>query len=52
VTALEPSLLLRLRREAFGELLEDQPVIARAVIESLVVRLQSQAETTARDAGL
>ena len=52
VTALEPSLLLRLRRDAFGELLEDQPAIARAVIESLVIRLQSQAEKTARDAGL
>ncbi len=52
VTAVEPSLLLMLRREPFGELLEDQPVIARAVVESLVLRLQGLADDTARDAGL
>lgn len=52
VTAIEPSLLLMLRREVFGELLEDQPTIARAVIESLVRRLQGLADETARDVGL
>ena len=52
VTALEPSLLLMLRRGPFGELLEDQPTIARAVIESLVLRLQQQADETAREEGL
>jgi len=52
VTAIESSLLLRLRRDVFGELLEDQPAIARAVIESLVRRLQGLADETARDAGL
>ncbi|HKY16054.1 MAG TPA: cyclic nucleotide-binding domain-containing protein [Microthrixaceae bacterium] len=52
VTAVEPSLLLKLCRGPFGELLEDEPALARAVIESLVVRLQAQADDTARQAGL
>ena len=44
VTALEPTLLLRLRREPFEELLEDRPEIARAVIVALARLLQSQAD--------
>jgi CRP-like cAMP-binding protein len=41
VTATEPSLLLRLRRKPFEELLEDRPEIARAVISSLAHMLQT-----------
>jgi CRP-like cAMP-binding protein len=41
VTAVEPTLLLRLRREPFDELLEDRPEIARAVIAALARMLQS-----------
>jgi CRP/FNR family cyclic AMP-dependent transcriptional regulator len=42
VSALEPTLLLRLRREPFDELLEDHPEIARAVIATLARMLQSR----------
>lgn len=41
VTALEPTLLLRLRRLPFEELLDDQPTIARAVISTLAGLLQA-----------
>jgi CRP-like cAMP-binding protein len=41
VTTVEPSLLLRLRRQPFDELLEDRPEIARAVISALAQLLQS-----------
>lgn len=41
VTALEPTLLLRLRRAPFEELLEDRPEIARAVIHTLARLLQA-----------
>jgi CRP/FNR family transcriptional regulator, cyclic AMP receptor protein len=47
VTALEPTLLLRLRREPFDELLEDRPEIARAVIASLATMLQANADLRA-----
>jgi CRP-like cAMP-binding protein len=40
VTATAPSLLLRLRRRPFEELLEDRPEIARAVIRALATMLQ------------
>ena len=40
VTALEPSLLLRLRRGPLDELLDDRPEIARGVIATLVRLLQ------------
>ena len=40
-TAVEPSLLLRLRRGPFEELLEDRPEIARAVIHTLARLLQA-----------
>lgn len=40
VTALEPTLLLRLRRGPFNELLDDRPVVARALISELARRLQ------------
>lgn len=46
VTALEPTLLLRLRRGPFEELLDDRPEIARSVIAALVRLLQ-----VANDAG-
>jgi CRP-like cAMP-binding protein len=41
VTAVEPTLLLRLRSEPFDELLDDHPEIARAVISALARMLQS-----------
>jgi len=41
VTAIEPTLLLRLRSEPFDELLEDHPEIARAIISTLARMLQS-----------
>jgi len=41
VVALEPTLLLKLRRAPFEELLDDHPEIARAVIASLAGMLQS-----------
>jgi CRP-like cAMP-binding protein len=41
VTALEPSLLLRLRRGPFEELLDDKPEIARSVISTLARLLQA-----------
>ncbi len=41
VTAIEPSLLLRLRRGPFEELLDDRPEIARGVIATLVRLLQA-----------
>jgi CRP-like cAMP-binding protein len=41
VTALEPSLLLRLRRGPLEELLDDRPEIARGVIATLVRLLQA-----------
>lgn len=44
VTALQPTLLLRLRRESFDELLDDRPEIARAVISTLARMLQATAE--------
>ncbi|MEP7056074.1 MAG: cyclic nucleotide-binding domain-containing protein [Actinomycetota bacterium] len=47
VTAIEPTLLLRLRRKAFDELLDDQPDIARSVIAALATRLQELADDEA-----
>jgi CRP-like cAMP-binding protein len=44
VTAVEPTLLLRLRREPFEELLDDRPEIARAVISTLARMLQASAD--------
>jgi CRP-like cAMP-binding protein len=41
VTATAPSLLLRLRRAPFEELLDDRPEIARGVITTLARTLQS-----------
>jgi len=41
VTALEPCLLLRLRRGPFEELLDDKPEIARGVISTLARLLQA-----------
>ena len=40
VTTMEPTLLLRLRRGPFEELLDDRPEIARAVISTLARLLQ------------
>jgi CRP-like cAMP-binding protein len=47
VTTVEPTLLLRLRRAPFEELLDDRPEIARAVIGSLAKRLQDLANEDA-----
>ena len=44
VTAVEPSLLLRLRRGPFEELLDDRPEIARGVISTLARLLQATAD--------
>ena len=41
VTAIEPTLLLRLRSEPFHELLEDHPEVARAIISTVARMLQS-----------
>jgi CRP-like cAMP-binding protein len=43
VTTMEPTLLLRLRRGPFEELLDDRPEIARAIIETLAQMLQQAA---------
>jgi len=51
VTALEPSLLLRLRRGPFEELLDDHPEIARSVISTLARLLQSGSEAGAEAVG-
>ncbi len=48
VTAIEPCLLLRLRRKPFEELLDERPGIARAVIAELVGRLQDLADQDAK----
>ncbi len=50
-TAVEPSLLLRLRRGPFEELLDDHPEIARAVISTLARMLQASADNRAETAG-
>lgn len=47
VTALEPSLLLRLRHGPFDELLDDQPEIARGVITTLARLLQAGSDDEA-----
>jgi len=49
-TAIEPSLLLRLRRGPFEELLDDRPEIARAVISTLARMLQASADDHAQTA--
>ena len=46
VTASQPTLLLRLRRGPFEELLEDQPALARAVISNLARLLQGTANAS------
>lgn len=43
VTTMEPTLLLRLRRGPFEELLDDRPEIARVIIETLARMLQQAA---------
>lgn len=50
VTAVEPSLLLRLRRQPFEELLNDRAEIGRAVIFGLARRLQELADRDATGA--
>jgi CRP/FNR family cyclic AMP-dependent transcriptional regulator len=50
-TAIEPSLLLRLRREPFDELLDERPEIARAVIAALARMLQGAADNEAGTSG-
>ena len=49
VTAIEPTLLLRLRRGPFEELLDDRPEIARVVISTLATQLQAVADAGAGD---
>ncbi len=51
VTAIEPTLLLRLRRGPFEELLDDSPEIARVVISTLANQLQAVADEGAGVAG-
>lgn len=48
VTAVEPSLLLRLRHGPFEELLDDRPEIARGIISTLAQMLQAAADNHAR----
>lgn len=47
VTAMEPTLLLRLRRQPFDELLEDHAELARAILAGLARRLQELADADA-----
>ena len=51
-TTIEPSLLLRLRRGPFEELLDDHPEIARGVISTLARMLQAVADEHAEAAGV
>ena len=51
VTAMEPSLLLRLRSAPFEELLDDRPDIARGVIATLARLLQASAAGEVETAG-
>lgn len=48
VSAVEPSLLLRLRHGPFEELLDDRPEIARGVISTLAQMLQAAADDQAQ----
>jgi CRP-like cAMP-binding protein len=50
VTALEATLLLRVRKAVLDELLSDRPELASAVIGVLVARLRSGAEHAGSDA--
>jgi CRP-like cAMP-binding protein len=51
VTSVEPTLLLRLRRPAFEELLDDQAELSRSVIATLARLLQAMADDDARMSG-
>ena len=51
VTAMEPTLLLRLSRGSFEELLDDRPEIAHAVISTLARLLQAGANDRANVEG-
>jgi CRP-like cAMP-binding protein len=51
VTAIESTLLLRLRRRPFEELLDDQPELSRSVISTLARLLQTMADDDARAVG-
>ncbi len=48
VTAIEATLLLRLRRVPFEELLDDHPEVARSVVSTLARLLQAIADDGAR----
>jgi CRP-like cAMP-binding protein len=41
---MEPTVLLRLRRDSFDELVDDRPEIARAVISALARLVQAAAD--------
>jgi CRP/FNR family transcriptional regulator, cyclic AMP receptor protein len=47
VTALEPTLLLRVRKVVLDELLADRPELASGVIGALAARLRATAEQAA-----
>ena len=49
VTALDPTLLLRLRRGPFDELLDDRSDVARALISELARRLQQSTNERAAE---
>ena len=49
VTALEPTLLLRVRKVVLDELLADQPELASGVIAALAGRLRASAEHVAAE---
>jgi CRP/FNR family cyclic AMP-dependent transcriptional regulator len=48
VTTRAPTLLLRLRREPFLELLDDHPGISRTLLTTLARKLQTNADDFAR----
>ena len=47
VTALEPTLLLKLRKAVLDELLADRPELTNQVIKALVMRLRASADHSA-----
>jgi CRP-like cAMP-binding protein len=51
VTAIEPTLLLRLRRASFEELLDDHAELSRSVISTLAQLLQAMADENATVSG-
>jgi CRP-like cAMP-binding protein len=52
VTAVDSTLLLRLRKAVLDELLADRPELATEVIRALVLRLRARADAGADDSAV